>query len=259
MPVAWALDCRRRAAWTAIGLAITLYWLGDLYWNTYMAAAKDPSYPSWADAGWVAFYISLYAGLILMLRARVRGLAMSVWLEGIVGALALASVGATVVFDPLRGIDPRVLLDGRNDLAYPTADALLLAIVAAGFGLQRERVGASWMLLGGALSLFAIGDSIYLLPAAKDAYTESGLVNVTWPFAMALTATGAWMREPARSAATDGEHRPARPVAQRLLRAARDRCAGPRGGAPRSGCRAPAGRRCGRRAGRQVDDQREGA
>ena len=87
-----------RAAWAAIGLGITLFWLGDLYWNNYLADLQTPPYPSWADAGWLAYYVPLYVGLMSILHRRVAGLPFSMWLEGVVGALALASVCATVVF-----------------------------------------------------------------------------------------------------------------------------------------------------------------
>ena len=40
-----------RGAWVAIGVGITLYSLGDLYWDTYLADLASPPYPSWADAG----------------------------------------------------------------------------------------------------------------------------------------------------------------------------------------------------------------
>ncbi len=63
-----------RAAWAAIGLGITLFWLGDLYWNNYLADLQTPPYPSWADAGWLAYYVPLYVGLMLILHRRVAGL-----------------------------------------------------------------------------------------------------------------------------------------------------------------------------------------
>lgn len=58
--------------------------------------SKRP-YPSWADAGYLSYYPPLYVGLMLLMRARVLRFSVSVWLDGLLGALALASVAASVL------------------------------------------------------------------------------------------------------------------------------------------------------------------
>ncbi len=140
---------------------------------------------------------------MLLLRGRVQGLPASVWLEGFVGALALASVGATAVFDPVVASTHGSLSTVATNLAYPAADVLLLAIIAGGFALLRHRVGASWMLLGAALLLFTLGDTVYLVRAAEGTYREGSWVDATWPLAMALIAVAAWTRNRPPSALTE--------------------------------------------------------
>ena len=184
-----------RGAWAAIGVGITVYWLGDLYWNTYLADLASPPYPSWADAGWLAYYVPLYVGLMLILHRRVAGLPLSMWLEGVVGALALASVCATLVFDPLATSTGGDLGTVATNLAYPTADLLLAIIIAAGLALQRERSSASWALIGAGVVLFAVGDCTYVVEAARNTYVEGTWIDVTWPAAMVLAAMAAWARD----------------------------------------------------------------
>ncbi len=184
-----------RAAWAAIGFGITLFWLGDLYWNNYLADLPSPPYPSWADAGWLAYYVPLYVGLMLILHRRVAGLPLSMWLEGVVGALALASVCATVVFDPLVTATHGDVGTIATNLAYPAADLLLAVIIAAGFALQRERSSASWLLLGAGVVLFAVGDCAYIVKAATNTYVEGTWIDATWPFAMVLAAMAAWAHD----------------------------------------------------------------
>lgn len=184
-----------RGAWLAIGLGITIYWLGDLYWNDFLADMANPPYPSWADAGWLLYYVPLYIGLMLILHRRVAGLPLSMWLEGVVGALAIASVCATVVFDPLVGVTHGSLGTLATNLAYPAADLLLAIIVAAGFALQRERSSASWALLGAGVVLFAIGDCAYVVQVAQNTYVEGTWFDATWPFAMVLAAMAAWAHD----------------------------------------------------------------
>ncbi len=147
-----------RRAWAAIGLALAFSWLGDIYWNNFLADLASPPYPSWADLGYLAYYPPLYYGLMLLIRARTPRLLAATWLEGVVGALALATVAATVVFDPAVASTHGNVAEVLTNLAYPTFDVLLLAIVAAGFVLQGSRAGRPWLLLG--LGLLLSGAAI---------------------------------------------------------------------------------------------------
>ena len=132
---------------------------------------------------------------MLILHRRVAGLPLSMWLEGVVGALALASVCATVVFDPLITTTHGDLGTVATNLAYPTADLLLGVIIAAGFALQRERSSASWLLIGVGVVLFAVGDCTYIVEAATNTYVEGTWIDLTWPVAMVLAATAAWAHD----------------------------------------------------------------
>jgi diguanylate cyclase (GGDEF)-like protein len=185
-----------RLAWACIGGALCIYWLGDLYWNSYDASLADPPDPSLADAGWLAYYLPLYAGLMLLLRSRISRLPASTWLEGLVGALALGSVAATVVFDPVVASTHGSVSTVLTNLAYPTLDVLLLALVAGGLVVLGARAGRSWMLLGLGLLTAGLADTAYLLQSASGTYQEGGWVNAGWPLAFTLMALAAWTRSP---------------------------------------------------------------
>lgn len=186
-----------RRAWASIGIAIALCWLGELYWANFLAGQAHPPYPSWADAFSLAHYGLVYVGIVLFLRARVPRLSRTVWLEGIVGALALGSVSATVVFAPL--------LAARHDgaaavvvkAAYPTFDLLLLMLVACGFMILGRRAGRDWALLGIGLTLSCVADSVYAVEMAKGTYQPGGWLDAAWPLSMSLIALAAWMPAPA--------------------------------------------------------------
>ena len=82
-------DRRERAAWTALGAALALWLAGDAAWS--LAAPRAP-FPSWADALWLAGYPAAWAGLALLLRARVRGsLHPTLFLDGAIAATAMAA------------------------------------------------------------------------------------------------------------------------------------------------------------------------
>lgn len=144
--VAWRAVAVRaeRGAWLAIAAGLGCFLLGDLYFNGFLAGLEEPPYPSWADAGWLLFYPFAYVGLVLLIRGRVERLPASSWLEGVIGALALASVAAAVAFDPLVASTEGVFSTIATNLAYPTGDVLLLAFGCAGAALQGWRSGRAW-------------------------------------------------------------------------------------------------------------------
>ena len=189
-----------RAAWGAIGLALGVYFLGETYWNSVLANAASPPYPSWADAGYLGYYPPLYVGVMLLIRSRAGRFPASRWLEGLVGALALAALAASAVFDPLVASTHGSVAKVATNLAYPTFDVLLLALVAGGFVLMGHRAGRTWLLLALGLLIAAGGDSVYLYQLAKDTYVEGSWVTVTWPASTAIIALAAWTRGPSASA-----------------------------------------------------------
>ena len=205
---AWAIAAERWA-WMAIAVSLGVYWLGDMYWNIELSRMATPPYPSWADAGWLAYYIPLYAGIVLLLRARVSKLPVSTWLEGLVGAFALGSVVAVAVFDPVVASTHGSPTAVATNLAYPTLDVLLLAFVALGFAIQGRRAGRVWVVLAIGLFLTGVGDAVYLVQTAAGTYSEDGWVNAAWPAAFTSLAVAAWMRSPSRPESEQPDDAPA--------------------------------------------------
>ena len=94
-------EAEERGAWLLIGIGLGFYAFGGVVFVTMVATAEAPPFPSLADWIWLAMYPFLLAGLLLLLRGHELGSHLSVWLDGLVGALALATLGAAVVFEPI--------------------------------------------------------------------------------------------------------------------------------------------------------------
>ena len=62
------LVARERAAWTVITAALACWTFGEIWYAVF----KPETYPSMADAGYIAFYVLLYVGIVLLLRSRAR-------------------------------------------------------------------------------------------------------------------------------------------------------------------------------------------
>ena len=139
---------RERGAWGLIGLGLLLWSGGDLVWTVWLTNLENPPYPSVADGLYLGSYVAIYAGLLLLLRGRLRTVRPAQWLDGAVGGLAAAAVVAALVFPALAGITQGDTIDVAFNLAYPVCDVLQLTLIVMAFGLNRWRVDRSWLLLG---------------------------------------------------------------------------------------------------------------
>jgi diguanylate cyclase (GGDEF)-like protein len=183
-----------RRAWAWIGLGLGMMFLGETYYAIFLQNLANPPSPSWADAGSLCAYPPLYLGVMLIIRGRVQNFPASTWLEGLVGALAVASVAASVLFNPLVLSTHGSFAKVAVNLAYPTFDVVLLAMVAGGFVLMGRDAGRTWLLLGLGLLINGVGDSIYLYQVATETYVENSWIDSTWPVATAIVALAAWTR-----------------------------------------------------------------
>jgi two-component system cell cycle response regulator len=190
---------RERGAWALIGLGLLLWSAGDLVWTLWLGDLENPPYPSVADGLYLGSYIAIYAGLLVLLRSRLRPIRPAQWLDGAVGGLAAAAVVAALVFPALAGITEGDTIDVAFNLAYPVCDVLLLTLIVMAFGLNRWRVDRAWLLLG--LGQFAnvVADSAYSYQSAVGTYVAGSWVDTLWPLGATLTAAAAWQLVPRRT------------------------------------------------------------
>ena len=164
---------QERLVWLLVALSVTLWTLGDIYWRIALFNLDAAVIPSFADLGWLAFYPFAYAAVVLLVRARVERAKLSLWVDGLIGGLAVAAVAAAVVFDTVLGTvggDPAAV---ATNLAYPICDMVLMALVMGGLNMSRRRLDATWLWLGAGLGVFAISNSIYLFQTAAETYVPA--------------------------------------------------------------------------------------
>ncbi|MDP9435797.1 MAG: GGDEF-domain containing protein, partial [Actinomycetota bacterium] len=75
---------REQPAWLSLTAGLAAAFAGSVAYYTHYQHLQPVPTRSWADLGWLAFYPLLYVGLLLLLRARVRRLLPSLWLDGLV-------------------------------------------------------------------------------------------------------------------------------------------------------------------------------
>ena len=103
----------QRPAWLMMAAGLLCWSLGELYFTLFVegpGAASGSVSP--ADAFYVAFYLCVYAALMLLIGAHLRELRISIWLDGLIGGLGAASLltqaGAQPAPPPMPGDPPPV-------------------------------------------------------------------------------------------------------------------------------------------------------
>jgi two-component system cell cycle response regulator len=186
-----------RAGWLALGAALAAWTVGDIYWAAEISGAEDIPYPSIADAFYVAFYPLAYAGIVLIVRTRASRFKASQWLDGAIGALVAAALGAALLAPALIDVGGRNTAAVATNLAYPVGDLVLMAFVIGALTVTARqrggRPGAEWVLLGAGLLSFGIADALYLDLEATGSYMEGTPLDSLWLFGGVGIALAAWV------------------------------------------------------------------
>ena len=186
---------KERAAWTVITVAMACWTFGEVWYAVF----KPETYPSMADAGFIAFYFLLYVGMVLLLRAHARSIGGTLWLDGATAALAAGAFGAAVIFELVADVTQGSTSAVVTNLAYPLGDVLLLSAVFGVFSLTGWRPGLRWLLLGLGVLSTALADIVYLFQSAEGTYVEGTWIDILWPAALLLVAASAWVGDRTRA------------------------------------------------------------
>src|SRR5215217_2167682 len=193
----------RRAPWLALAAGAALWAAGEIVYElAYSQAPEVAPYPSVADALWLGAYVAAGAGIVLVLRARLRrAFHATMWLDAAIGAATIAALTATLAFDPVLADTGGATLQVATDLAYPLGDLGLLALVVTLLALTGWRPGLGWGLFAIALTLQAVSDVLYAREIALGTDGQAPLLVPVWPGAMLLLAYAAWrpLEAPPRS------------------------------------------------------------
>ena len=181
-----------RAVWLLLGAGALAWSAGDLYFTLFLADDAQPPLPSVSDLLFLAFYPAACAALALLVRRNLREFHASLWVDALLGALAVSALASALLYDAVSvgiGGDVKGI---ATLLAYPVGDVLLLALVVGLLALTGWRPGATWGIIGAALALGGAGDAIYLYEASTGGYAEGTILDTVWPASLLLLAVAAW-------------------------------------------------------------------
>ena len=187
-----------RLVWWGAAAAAILNVAGALVYALAVAPLPEEPFPSIADVFWLAAYPAFVLVTLALLRSRVPRPQASTWLDGLVGALGVTAVAATVFITPAVTAPHLDALVTAANLAYPVADVLLLALLGAVPAVLGARIDGVVAVLCVVLTSKLVGDVLLAAAQAGDGYEPGGPLDLTWMANAVLTAAAAAAARPRR-------------------------------------------------------------
>jgi diguanylate cyclase (GGDEF)-like protein len=189
-----------RPAWTALGVGLACWTVGEVIF-TIDPGQVAAGFPATSDFFWMVFYPASFLTLGLLVRARVRLFYPSLWLDGAVGAFAVAALACQFVLPPIVAGTGSSLASVVGDLIYPLGDLLLLGFVLAVLAGTGWRPGRVLGTVAVGLALGTVADCISLYLSATG-HSGSSVFDSLWPASAVILGFAAW--QPARPSAVIG-------------------------------------------------------
>lgn len=168
---------------------VTLNAAGDTFYALAMDSSGDLPSPSFADLGYLLYYLLTMAALLVLVARQSHGSVKSALFDGAVASLGAAAVlavilgpaftDATSVATPLNGVIAAL---------YPLFDLLLITVVVAISASPALRIGPRWQFLILGFLLFAGADIAYALLTRVGGYTTGTPLDAAWTAAIACAA-----------------------------------------------------------------------
>jgi two-component system cell cycle response regulator len=192
-----------RGAWTALGVGLACWGVGEVVFTLDPSQVTAGGFPAMSDLLWLVFYPAAFMALGLLVRGRVRQFHPSLWLDGIVGALAVAALASQFVLPTIVTVTGGSVSSVVGDLIYPLGDLLLLGFVVAVLAITGWRPGRVLGTVAVALALSSVADGLSLYRSATG-HTGSSVFDSLWPASAVVLGWAAW--QPARPSALIGLH-----------------------------------------------------
>jgi diguanylate cyclase (GGDEF)-like protein len=185
---------RDRRAWAPLAVGLVLYSVAWIWWTAVWSDDAHAPMPSPADALWLAIYPTTYATVAMLLRRSFVRAPASMWLDGLLAAMAFSAVGVALIYAPVIDRASGPAFGVAVQAAYPLGDMLLAALVLGVVALSGWRPGARWLVLGGAVLVWFIGDTMNLNNVAGGGGDNTFAGNIFWCVGFGLLTIAPWQR-----------------------------------------------------------------
>jgi diguanylate cyclase (GGDEF)-like protein len=196
MLCAWRAIARRpgRWGWGALATGLLLFTTGSVLWTGWVQYFNPLPYPSIADFCFLAFFFMAFLGIGLLVRETVPKTSKTIWVDGLIAALGVAALEATIVIGPIVQANTGDFGTVATNIAYPIGDLVLVTMVVAVFAVRGWRPGRLWWTLGAGLVIFAAADSVYVLRVTSGTYVTGTPLDSVWLIGAFLMVIAAWQQ-----------------------------------------------------------------
>ncbi|MFN8217277.1 MAG: EAL domain-containing protein [Solirubrobacterales bacterium] len=174
----------RRAGWFLIGAGLVCNSIGEGFF--YFGERTLSEFPVPGDFLCLALFPPLLLGVILLVRKEGGGMRLSIGLDGVIVALAVASLGYELIFNAVLATASasRTLVGG--ELAYPILDLATLTTLAVICIPSKFRVGGAYYWLMAGMAVLLATDVVNLAQTTRGAAAPSVALYVGWGAAIVL-------------------------------------------------------------------------
>ncbi len=181
---------RRPWAWRLMALGQLMSVVGDLSWTVYDVVLLRAPFLSAADVAYLAAYVPLTAGLLLIVRTRRPGRDLTSLIDAAIITVAVAVAAWMFVMAPQATRVGASRAETIVSLAYPAADVLLIAVASAFVFTKQTRLFAS-QLIGASLIALVTADILFIPAALSDRYQTGSLIDIGWMLSYVLWGAAA--------------------------------------------------------------------
>ncbi len=190
---------RIRAVFTAFTLGLCLWFGAELAWSVYLLVLHmEVPYPSFADVLWLAGYVPLALGFVMLSKWLGLGAGRKTLVVQLTVASASAAAVAAITALPMLSF----ALAGEAsvpalyfDSAYAVLDLVLLFLAVLGIGLAAQgglSLGVAWLPAFLAIVLNAVADQSFSYLSAYELYHAGSIVDALFTVSYVLLAYGAY-------------------------------------------------------------------
>jgi two-component system cell cycle response regulator len=179
-----------RLPWLILGLGLACDAGGEI-----IASISESFAPDVQQLLYVCLYLAAYAAIVLLGHRRLSQFRASMWLDGVIGMLAVGSLGAATLLGPVSAATHHIGVKTLLNVGYPLADMLLVGILLVMLALGGWRAGRPFSTIAFGFLMMAIADGVYLYQEAHGTYRVDTPLDALWLASALVLAYAAWQPE----------------------------------------------------------------
>jgi two-component system cell cycle response regulator len=179
-----------RLPWLILGLGLTCDAGGEI-----LSSVGESFAPVAQQLLYVCLYLAAYAAIVLLGRRRLSQFRASMWLDGLIGMLAVGSLGAATLLGSVSAATHHGGVRTLLEVGYPLADMLLVGVLVAMLALSGWRVGRPFSTIAFGFLIMAMADGVYLYQKAHGTYKVDTPLDALWLASALVIAYAAWQPE----------------------------------------------------------------